>query len=240
MKRVFSVLAIIFCTVQLFASELVIRGEVDVPFSVYINGEKYYSYYSQVTISNLIRGVYRVEIYTETARQELLYDCRIDVPRNSRVVATFTGDNHIYVSSNRYTKPVTIVTVAYPHRVEHHTHVVHSEPVRVAPKGQHKPAPVKPATSSNNKSGVHGEVRSTNSTRSSKPASSTTSTTVKTSTEKSASTRTSSSSSSNQVKSSSSTSSSSSSNGSTRSSSTRSSSSSSSNNTGSRTTQSTR
>lgn len=230
MKRVFSVLAIIFCTVQLFASELVIRGEVDVPFSVYINGEKYYSYYSQVTVSNLIRGTYRVEIYTESARQELLYDCRIDVPRNSRVVATFTGDNHIYVSSNKYTKPVTIVTVAYPHRV------VHSEPVRVAPKGHPKPAPVKPATSSNNKSGVHGEVRNTNSTRSSKPASTSTST-PKTSTEKSASTRTSSSSSSSQVKSSTS---SSSSNSTTRTSSTRSSSSSSDNNTGSRTTQSTR
>lgn len=221
MKRVFSVLATIFCTVQMFASELVIRGEVDVPFSVYINGEKYYSYYSQVTVSNLIRGTYRVEIYTESARQELLYDCRIDVPRNSRVVATFTGDNHIYVSSNKYTKPVTIVTVAYPHRVEHHTHVVHSEPVRVAPKGHAKPAPVKPAPSSNNKSGVHGEVRNTNSTRSSKPASTTS--TPKTSTEKSASTRTSS---TNQVKSSTNSSSSSST---TRSSSTRTSSSSDSN-----------
>ena len=62
MKRFITIVAIIFSTAQIFASDLIIRGEVDIPFSVYVNGQKYYSYYNQVTIPNIPQGYYSVQI----------------------------------------------------------------------------------------------------------------------------------------------------------------------------------
>lgn len=150
MKRIISILAIIFCSAQMFASELIIRGEIDVPFSVFVNGEKYYSYYSKVTISNLPRGIYDVEIYTESSSNDLLYDCRIEVPKNSRVTATFTGDNQITISSDKYTKPVIIQTTVYPHSAEPGKPMIRKseprnpEPAKVEPK-KSEPKKVEPA-----------------------------------------------------------------------------------------------
>ncbi len=141
MKRFIAIVAIIFSTAQIFASDLIIRGEVDIPFSVFVNGQKYYSYYNQVTISNIPRGYYSVQIYTEGGSNELMYDCRIDVPKRTTVTATFTGGNQIYVSSTRYANPVVIDVTPYPHRhaapapmhQEPADHVHHSTPKKSEP-----------------------------------------------------------------------------------------------------------
>lgn len=130
-------LAILFSVSQIYASELIVKGKIDVPFSVFINGEKYYSYNSQVNITNLPRGYYNMQIYTEGATYELLYDCRIEIPRNEIVTATFTGDNQIYISSARIASPVVLHVTPYPHRSAGYSHphsaprpirVVHSKP----------------------------------------------------------------------------------------------------------------
>lgn len=172
MKRFITIVAIIFSSAQIFASDLIIRGEVDIPFSVYVNGQKYYSYYNQVTIPNIPQGYYSVQIYAEGASNELMYDCRIDVPRRTTVTATFTGGNQIYVTSTRYANPVIIDVTPYPHRYGP-SHDMHHEP---APHvHQSVPQRPKPAHHQNNGSARPAQnetSRSTPSTRSSETRSS--------------------------------------------------------------------
>ena len=147
MKRVITIMAILFSAAQIFASELIVKGKIDVPFSVFINGEKYYSYNSQVNITNIPRGYYNMQTNTEGASYELLYDCRTEIQRNEIVTASFTGDNKIYISSTRVTAPVILDVTPYPHRatvhVHHHaapapkpTRVYHSKP-KSAPEHGH-------------------------------------------------------------------------------------------------------
>ena len=154
MKRLMILLAIVCSSLQMFASELIVKGEIDAPFSVFINGQKYYSYNHKVTISSIPKGYYNLQIYTEGSSYELLYDCNITIQRNAKVTATFTGDNHIYVYTNAVTTPVIVEVMPYPHRP-----VIHSEPRNVyyskpkkaphyaapapAPRPAPKPAPVK-------------------------------------------------------------------------------------------------
>lgn len=157
MKRFIAIVAIIFSTAQIFASDLIIRGEVDIPFSVYVNGQKYYSYYNQVTISNIPRGYYSVQIYAEGGSNELMYDCRIDVPKRTTVTATFTGGNEIYISSTRYTTPAVMNVTPYPHRhnapIHHESagHVHHSTPKKSTPIN-HNSSAAKPAQSNTSRS----------------------------------------------------------------------------------------
>ncbi|MCQ2959863.1 MAG: hypothetical protein MJ198_06720 [Bacteroidales bacterium] len=150
MKRLMVILAIVCSSAQIFASQLVIKGNIDVPFSVFINGEKYYSYNNKVNVGYLPSGNYGLEIYTEGNSYELLYDYSIDIPRNATVYATFTGDNRMYISTAKDAPAVVINLTPYPKRIctpvhVHHHHaapkpvVHHAEPVhhKVAPK----PAP---------------------------------------------------------------------------------------------------
>lgn len=117
MKRLVVIAAIVLSAANIFASELVIKGNVDIPFSVIINGEKYYSYNNKVTVTNLSRGRYGMEIYTEGNSNELLYDYSIDVPWSSTVYATFTGDNKMYISTSNNTPNVVVHLNPYPRRV---------------------------------------------------------------------------------------------------------------------------
>ena len=117
MKRLVVIAALVLSTANIFASDLIVRGNVDIPFSVFINGEKYYSYNNKVTISNLCRGTYGMEIYTEGNSNELLYDYSIDVPWSSTVYATFTGDNKMYISTSNNTPNVVVNLTPYPRRV---------------------------------------------------------------------------------------------------------------------------
>ena len=117
MKRLVVIAAIVLSAANIFASELVIKGNVDVPFSVFINGEKYYSYNNMVTITNLSCGRYGMEIYTEGYANELLYNYSIDVPWSSTVYATFTGDNKMYISTSNNTPNVVVHLNPYARRV---------------------------------------------------------------------------------------------------------------------------
>lgn len=117
MKRLMVILAIVCSSAHMFASELVITGKIDVPFSVFINGEKYYSYNNKVNVGYLPTGRYGMEIYTEGNSFELLYDYSIDIPRNTTVYATFTGDNKMYISSIKDAPAVVIDLTPYPRRV---------------------------------------------------------------------------------------------------------------------------
>lgn len=171
MKRVIAIVAIIFSTAQIFASDLIIRGEVDIPFSVYVNGQKYYSYYNQVTISNIPKGYYNVQIYAEGGSNELMYNCRIDVPKKTTVTATFTGGNQIYISSTRYATPVIMNVTPYPHRYGVHAPTYH-EPVGPV----HHSTPKKSAPINHNSSATKPAQSNTNTTQSvAKPAQSNTS-----------------------------------------------------------------
>ncbi len=171
MKRFIAIVAIIFSTAQIFASDLIIRGEVDIPFSVYVNGQKYYSYYNQVTISNIPRGYYSVQIYAEGGSNELMYDCRINVPKRTTVTATFTGGNEIYVSSTRYATPMVIDVTPYPHRYAAPATPVHHEPAHV-----HHSVPKKSTPINHNSSAAKPAQSNTNATQSSsRPAQSNTS-----------------------------------------------------------------
>lgn len=175
MKRFIAIVAIIFSTAQIFASDLIIRGEVDIPFSVFVNGQKYYSYYNQVTISNIPRGYYSVQIYAEGGSNELMYDCRIDVPKRTTVTATFTGGNEIYVSSTRYATPVVIDVTPYPHRHAAPAPPVHHEPAHVHHSVPKKSTPAHHNSSNNNNNARPAQSntsRSTPSTRSSASSSS--------------------------------------------------------------------
>ena len=147
MKRLMIILAIVFSSAQIYASRLVVKGNIDAPFSVFIGGEKYYSYKNEVNISYLPRGVYRMEVYVEGAAYEQLYDCSIDIPRNTTVRATFTGDNKMYITNYDNAPTIILDVTPYPHRhVAHHAPapkpVYHSVPKHApAPKPVHKPAP---------------------------------------------------------------------------------------------------
>jgi hypothetical protein len=146
MKRLMVTLAIVCSSVYMFASELIVKGKIDAPFSVYVNGEKYYSYKSKVDVSYLPSGRYNLEIYTEGAYSELLYDYTINIPRRSTVYATFTGDNKMYISTEK-DAPATIIVdlTPYPHRYHKPVPVYHSTP-KPAPKHHHHAAPApKPA-----------------------------------------------------------------------------------------------
>lgn len=133
MKRILTTLAIVLSTVQIFASELIIKGKIDMPFSVVINNEKYYSYNNQIHISNLYKGTYFMEIYVEGYVCELLYNCSIDIPKNAIVTATFTGDNRIYVSSAKTNHSTSIYVTPYPHRNVVHNKVYQSTPKKSTP-----------------------------------------------------------------------------------------------------------
>lgn len=175
MKRFITVMAVIFCAAQIFASELIIKGKIDVPFSVFINGEKYYSYNSQVNISNIPRGYYNMQIYTEGANYELLYDCRIEIQRNEIVTATFSGDNKIYISSTRVSSPVILDVTPYPYRVAHPHHyaprpapkptrVYHSKPKRAMDHDPHQTTNDRPKPSNNGKAVHSSENKHSNNT----------------------------------------------------------------------------
>ncbi len=133
MKRILTTLAIVLSSVQIFASELIIKGKIDMPFSVIINNEKYYSYNNQIHIPNLYKGTYFMEIYVEGYVCELLYNCSIDIPKNAIVTATFTGDNRIYVSSAKTNHSTSIYVTPYPHRNAAPNKVYHSTPKRSTP-----------------------------------------------------------------------------------------------------------
>ena len=128
------ILAIVCSSAYTFASELVVKGKIDAPFSVYVNGEKYYSYKNKVDVSYIPSGRYNLEIYTEGAYSELLYDYTINIPRRSTVYATFTGDNRMYISTEK-DAPATIIVdlTPYPHRYHKPVPVYHSTP-KPAPK----------------------------------------------------------------------------------------------------------
>lgn len=143
MKRFMVLLAIICSSAHIFASELVVKGNIDVPFSIFINGEKYYSYNNKVTVSNLPSGRYELEIYTEGRDYELLYDYAIDIPSRSTVFATFTGDNKMYVTREKDVPAIVIDLTPYPRRVVHY-HTPAPKPV----VHHHAPAP-KPAVHHN-------------------------------------------------------------------------------------------
>mgnify|MGYP003289932215 CR=1 FL=1 len=117
MKRLMVILAIVCSSAHLFASELVVKGNIDAPFSVFINGEKYYSYNKKVNVGYLPSGRYGMEIYTEGNAYELLYDYTIDIPRNTTVYATFTNDNKMYISTVKDAPAVVIDLTPYPRRV---------------------------------------------------------------------------------------------------------------------------
>lgn len=198
MKRLMVILAILCSSAHMFASELVVKGKIDVPFSVFINGEKYYSYNNKVNVGYIPSGVYKMEIYTEGRYYELLYDYSINIPRHSTVYATFTGDNKMYISTERDAPAVVIDLTPYPRRYHaprphyvapvYHYHstpkVVHHHHHHAAPKAapahhhsspkvasSHKPAPKAspaPKTSSSRASAP----KSTSSTRSTSTASS--------------------------------------------------------------------
>lgn len=174
MKRLVVIAAIVLSAANIFASQLVIKGNVDIPFSVFINGEKYYSYNNKVTVTNLSSGRYGMEIYTEGNSNELLYDYSIDVPWSSTVFATFTGDNKMYISTSNNTPNVVVHLNPYPRRVVvpvyHHPAPAprpcyHSTP---APTSRHYAAPAPkphhhaaPAPKNNNKPSApnHGEAK---------------------------------------------------------------------------------
>ena len=146
MKRLMVTLAIVCSSAYMFASELIVKGKIDAPFSVYVNGEKYYSYKSKVDVGYIPSGRYNLEIYTEGAYSELLYDYTINIPRRSTVYATFTGDNKMYISTEK-DAPATIIVdlTPYPHRYHKPVPVYHSTP-KPAPKHHHHAAPApKPA-----------------------------------------------------------------------------------------------
>lgn len=183
MKRLMFILAIVCSTANIFASELVIKGNVDVAFSVFVNGEKYYSYYHEVTIKNLPKGTYDVEIYTEGANFELLYDFSVNVPKNTTVYATFDGNNTMYITNKKDVNNKIIVDLTpYPKRTPKPApNVYRSVPKKeVAPKPAPAPksapapkakaAPAKSTATHTHTSSRDAEVK-TNST--SKPASST-------------------------------------------------------------------
>ena len=137
-------LAIVCSSAYMFASELIVKGKIDAPFSVYVNGEKYYSYKNKVDVGYIPSGCYNLEIYTEGAYSELLYDYKINIPRRSTVYATFTGDNRMYISTEK-DAPATIIVdlTPYPRRVHAPVPVYHSKPAHHAPAP--KPAPHKAA-----------------------------------------------------------------------------------------------
>lgn len=175
----------VLSSVNIFASELILKGNVDVPFSVYVNGEKYYSYNNKVTITNLPSGRYNLEIFTEGYSRELLYDYTVTVPYRSTVYATFNGNHKMYISTERDRNNVVVVDLTpYPRR--HVTHVVHhpapaprpvvvhhSAPKPCYDKNNHKPAPapkaehkVAPKNDNHKPATNNGSVRTTPSTRS--------------------------------------------------------------------------
>ena len=139
-------LAIVCSSAYMFASELIVKGKIDAPFSVYVNGEKYYSYKSKVDVGYIPSGRYNLEIYTEGAYSELLYDYMIDIPRRSTVYATFTGDNKMYISTEK-DAPATIIVdlTPYPRRVHAPVPVYHSKPAHHHHAPAPKPAPHKAA-----------------------------------------------------------------------------------------------
>ncbi len=142
MKRLMIILAIVFSSAQIYASRLVVKGNIDAPFSVFIGGEKYYSYKNEVNISNLPRGVYRMEVYVEGAAYEQLYDCSIDIPRNTTVRATFTGDNRMYITKYDNAPTIILDVTPYPHRHVHYAPAPKPVPVyHSTPKHVHHPAP---------------------------------------------------------------------------------------------------
>ncbi|MBP5583510.1 MAG: hypothetical protein J6X43_06105 [Bacteroidales bacterium] len=146
MKRLMVILAIVCSSAYTFASELVVKGKIDAPFSVYVNGEKYYSYKNKVDVSYIPSGRYNLEIYTEGAYSELLYDYTINIPRRSTVYATFTGDNKMYISTEK-DAPATIIVdlTPYPRRVHAPVPVYHSKPAHHHHAPAPKPAPHKAA-----------------------------------------------------------------------------------------------
>lgn len=138
MKRLMVILAIICSSANIFASELVVNGKIDVPFSVFINGEKYYSYNNKVNVGYLPSGRYGMEIYTEGSSYELLYDYSIDIPKHATVYATFTGDNKMYISTKKDAPATVIIDLTpYPHRL----HAPAPRPIVHHSKPAPKPAP---------------------------------------------------------------------------------------------------
>ena len=196
MKRLMVILASICFAANIFASELIVKGNIDVPFSVYINGEKYYSYNSKVTVDYISSGKHKMEIYTEGASFELLYDCVIDIPRKSTVYATFTGDNKMYISSTKNSPEIVVELIPYPKRTYYSPAPKPVKTYHATPKKNSAPvaktAPSKTSTTAKPATNSHTTTKAT-ATNTSRPSSTTvksTSTTTPKSTTTTATTKT--------------------------------------------------
>jgi|GEM_PF-6530312 hypothetical protein len=105
MKTIVTVIALIFGTFQMFASDLIITSTHAKPFSISIDGYMYHSQRGEVVVRDLAPGTYRVIVYSHPGNQRANRVQYIQIPPRANVFSTLYPNNDIVTQEIVYYKP---------------------------------------------------------------------------------------------------------------------------------------
>lgn len=118
MKTIGILVATIFCTMQLVASELIITGQTPKPFNVTINGRTYFSHGGSITITNLHPNNYRIAISSKSGKSHHSYQSieYIRIPANSIVYAKVYPNNKLDITNTTIIRSQKVYAESRPAR----------------------------------------------------------------------------------------------------------------------------
>lgn len=119
MKTIAITAAILFGTLQMFASDLVMTGTTPKPFNVTIQGITYYSHQGEIFVRDLAPGNYRITIFSENKNSHHYNRCvytteYITIPVNATVYTNVFPNNSLITESIVYFRPQKVYAHSRP------------------------------------------------------------------------------------------------------------------------------
>lgn len=105
MKTVLITVAIVFGSIQMFASDLVVTSTHPKPFSITIDGYTYHSQRGEIVVRDLAPGTYRVAVFSHNHHQKTSRIQYIYIPARANVFAVAYPNNEISTKEIVYYKP---------------------------------------------------------------------------------------------------------------------------------------
>ncbi|HOS84142.1 MAG TPA: hypothetical protein PK734_02605 [Bacteroidales bacterium] len=105
MKTLMVTAAIVFGTIQMFASDLVVTSTHAKPFSITINGFTYHSHRGELVVRDLAPGNYRIQVFSHNRNHKTYRTQYIHIPARANVFATVYPNNNIATQEIVYYKP---------------------------------------------------------------------------------------------------------------------------------------
>lgn|GEM_PF-4081040 len=158
------IFAITFCSVQMFASEIIFTSNSSKPFQIVIDNYCYTSVNGMIAINNVNSGTYRVQIASNpnmfgefrTINYQTIHVnpftrtfCEVNTfgAMNIAYIEALRPSSNMYVTVHLHRPPVHRIVYSQPtHRHAHVNHAVNSRPVPVQAVNS-RPAPTQTVTS---------------------------------------------------------------------------------------------